>query len=121
MDGIKEPKRLKASSLVETIVGLMVIVLVFGIAMTVYVNVMRNSTSLAELKASQRLEEIAVETKTKKSFFNESFEEGGVKIEKTIGKYQDKEGLFLLELIAKDPTERKLAERKEIISENLND
>lgn len=121
MAGMKVPVRIKASSLIETIVGLMVIVLVFGIAMTVYVNVMKNSTSLAELKASQRLEEIAVETRANKSFFNESFEEEGIKIEKTIGKYQNKEGLILLELLAKDPAERKLAERKEIISEELNE
>jgi len=113
--------KLKASSLFETIVALMVTMLVFGIAMTIYVNVLRNSTSLADFKASLRLEQLAKETKESKRFIDESFEEGNVSIEKRVGKYQNKEGLLLLELEAFDQTKRKLAEHKEILIEELNE
>lgn len=111
-------KRVKASSLLETIVALMVIVLIFGIAMTIYGNVLKNSTSPAELKASQRLKEIAWETKRHKSYFDASYTEEGIEIEKTVSKYQGKEGIILLELKAIAPDSRKLAEYKELISED---
>lgn len=116
MAGIVD-RKLNASSLLETIVALMVVMLVFGIAMTIYVNVMRNSSSLAEVKASLRLDVLAKETKEKKAFFDENFEEEQVDFEKRVTKYQNKEGLLLLELEARDKTNRILAERKEIIVE----
>ena len=107
--------RIKASSLFETIVALMVIVLVFGIAMTMYVNILRTSTSLAELKASQKLEELSKETKMNKSYFDEHSDDQLTKIDKRVSKYQGKEGLLLLELEAFDMSDKRLAERKEII------
>jgi hypothetical protein len=115
MAGVEQKNRIKASSLFETIVALMVIMIVFGIAMTIYVNVMKNSSSLAELKASLRLEEIARETKDGKKYFNESFETEGVQIEKKISVYKGREGIILLEIVAFDPLKKRLADYKEII------
>ncbi len=120
MVGIAD-KKLKASSLLETIVALMVIMIVFGIAMTIYVNVMKNSSSLSEVKASLRLDVLAKESKEKKAFFDEDFEEENIDFEKRVTKYQNKEGLLLLELEARDKTNRILAERKEIIVEEAHE
>jgi len=111
---------LKASSLFETIVGLMITMLVFAIAMTIYVNVIRSSTNIAELKALHRLEELSRETIIKKSFFDENFEEEGVVITKNINSYKGENGLLLLHLQATDPDKRNLAELKKIISEDDN-
>ncbi len=121
MAGVKISHSIKASSLFETIVALMVIMIVFGIAMTIYVNVMRNSTSLSELKASLRLDELARETKEKKSYFDEKFEDESTLIEKKVTKYKDKEGLFLLDLQAFDKTNKRLAERKELLQDETNE
>lgn len=120
MDGMKM-SRIKASSLLETIIALMVIMIVFGIAMTIYVNVMKNSTSLSELKASLKLEELARETKEKKSYFDESFNDESTLIEKKVKKYNDREGLLLLDFQAYDKTNKRLAERKEIILDKTNE
>lgn len=121
MAGIKPTTKVNASSLFETIVALMVIVLVFGIAMTMYVNILRTSSSLAELKAAQRLEALAKETKEKRSYFDEYFEEDAFVIEKRVGKYMDREGVLLLNFEAFDKSKKRLAERKEIIIDNTND
>ena len=110
-----------ASSLFETIVALMVIMIVFGIAMTIYVNVMKNSTSLSELNASLQLDRLARETKEKKSYFDETIENESTVIEKKIKKYNDKGGLLLLDIQAFDKTKKKLAERKEIIRDESNE
>jgi hypothetical protein len=120
MAGIKLSGRINASSLFETIVALMIIVLVFGIAMTIYVNVLRNSSSLAELKASQRLEKIAYETVTEKKYFDETITEEGIVFEKHIAPYNNIQGLLLLELQAYDESKRILASYKSIIEEHTN-
>jgi hypothetical protein len=121
MVGLNFCKKITASSLFETIVALMVIMVVFGIAMTIYVNIIRNSTSLAELKASQRLDEIARDTRDKKSYFDEKFEDEVSVIEKKVSKYQEKEGLLLLQLEVLDKNNTRLAERKEIIRDDTNE
>jgi hypothetical protein len=121
MAGVDVHKKIPAASLFETIVALMIIMIVFGIAMTIYVNVMRNSSSLSELKASQKLEEIARDTKEKKSYFDEKFEDEGTIIEKKVSKYQGKEELLLIDIQAFDKENKRLAERKEIIQDNTNE
>ncbi len=120
MAGLKITTKISASSLFETIIAMMVIMIVFGIAMTIYVNVMKNSTSLAELKASLKLDEIAKDTKANKSYFDEHFEDESTVIEKVVKKYNGQEGLLLLDIQAFDKTNKKLAERKEIIQDDTN-
>ncbi|HVD97208.1 MAG TPA: hypothetical protein VNB90_03315 [Cytophagaceae bacterium] len=120
MDRLILNSALKASSLFETIVGLMITMLVFAIAMTIYVNVIRSSTNIAEMKALHRLEELSRETILKKSFFDENFEEEGVLITKNVGSYKGGNGLLLLHLQATGPDKRNLAELKKIISEDDN-
>ena len=118
---LKIDNKVNASSLFETIVALMVIMIVFGIAMTIYVNVMNNSTSLSELKASLKLDELARETKEKKSYFDETIEDESTLIEKKVKKYNDKEGLLLLDIQAFDKTNKRLADRKEIMQDQSNE
>jgi len=117
MARMKFNHKLPASSLFETIVALTVIMIVFGIALTVFVNIMRTGTSLASFKAAQKLEFIAKETKQNKSYYNETFEEEALVINKRIEKYKDKEGLLVLILEASDKTGNALSIRKEILVE----
>jgi len=112
---IKLNTKIKASSLFETIVALTVIMIVFGIALTVFVNIMRTGNTLSEFKTSQQLEVLAKETKENKSYFNETFEEEGIVITKSIEKYKDSDELIVLIIEATDKTGRKLSSRKEII------
>ena len=115
MAGMKLNDRIKASSLLETIVALLVVMTVFGIAMTIYINVLRNSDSLSTLKAIQTLEQVAAETKTKRSYFDESFRVDEIMVEKSFIQYQHNEDLWLMDLKAIDPLNKTIATRKEIL------
>ena len=112
---------LKATSLIETVVALVMIMSVFSIGMMVYFNVIKSSYSLQQLKASLMLNELSKVTKEKKSFFDEQDSTETLVIYKRISKYENMENLVLLELevLSKDST--KLASRRELVELDENE
>ena len=108
-------RRVKASSLIETIVAMMIVMLVFFVAMSIYVNVLRNSISLSELSAAQQLQTLAQETIKNKSYFNETIDTETLTITKSCGNYGSYSELFLLNIEAQDKSGRIVATRKELI------
>ena len=107
--------QVKASSLIETIVAMMIVMLVFFVATTIYVNVLRNSVSLGVLSAGQQLQTIAEETKKNKSYFSETVELENITIIKTCTSYGSSDQLYLLDLEAEDKSGRVIANHKELI------
>lgn len=106
---------LKASSLVEVIIAMVVITLVFGLTLVIYLNVVRSSSLFPKLKASSLLDQVALQTKTEKRFFEETLETGGYHIHKQVSIYRGNERLLLIRLQATDPEGTVLAERNELI------
>jgi hypothetical protein len=107
--------KLQASSLIETIVSMMIVMLVFFIAMTIYVNILRNSVSLSELSAAQYLQTLVQKTKKDKSYFNETLVEETLTISKNCSPYGSSTELFLIDLEAKDQSGRVVATHRELI------
>ncbi|MDF2456906.1 MAG: hypothetical protein K0R51_2899 [Cytophagaceae bacterium] len=113
--------RLKASSLIETIVAMMIVMLVFFVAMSIYVNVLRNGITLSEISAAQQLQVLAEETVKNKSYFNENLVLETLTITKNCASYNSSTELFLLDLEAKDKSGRTVATRKELILKSSNE
>ena len=72
----KKILRLKADSLLETVVAAVLIVIIFGIAMMIYSNVIRSSLSVKQLQAASLLEEAAAEITNTRSITTGSVRKG---------------------------------------------
>jgi len=64
-------KKIKAATLVETIVALTIILTAFSIALTVFVNILKTERSWDHLNAVLMIKQVSVDTKLKKIYFDE--------------------------------------------------
>jgi len=108
-------KRLESAALLEVLVAITVIVLVFTAATIIFLNVTSSSYTGEKLRAGKALDWMLVETKRKKSFFDEDLKVGELRVEKIVMKYQDANNLLLVELKAFNSNEKLLGERKEVV------
>jgi Tfp pilus assembly protein PilE len=111
-------KKVRASTILEVVIAMVVIILVFGIAMMIYTNVMRMSLSVKKLKAQAILQEtlLIAEQNTKNS--NQTLTVGDFRVEEEVKTYQNDNHLSEIHLTAYDANQQKIAElQKVIISE----
>lgn len=108
-------KKLKATTLIEVLVAMIIILLSFGTGMMIYNNILNSDNGYEKMKSRLILNEIAIETKKEKTFFDEIKEEETFTIHKSIEQYKDKKNLSLLHLKAFNKQGRLIAEKKELI------
>lgn len=112
----RENNKLKGSTLVETLVAMIIVMLAFGIGLLIYLNVIQSSGAQQKLNAQLQMNKIAIETKDKNLFVDEEDTTGTMKIIKTIQPYSaGSDKLKLLKIEAFDGNGKKLAEREELI------
>ena len=109
-------KELQASTLIETIVAMVVLMVCLGIATMIYVNVTGSGTSRQKFHAYTLIHQVAVQSNLQKKYLDEQTEESGITIRKTIEKYGGMEKTLIMKITAIDSKEKILAERKEIIN-----
>ena len=61
---------LKSSTIIETIIALTIILIIFGIATTLFANIMNSTDSIKKIKAKNILESYAYQTVEEKLFFD---------------------------------------------------
>src|SRR5688572_7097098 len=91
-------KRIPGATLIEVIVALVIIMIIFGIAMMIYINVLNSSTSAGVANANLLLKEISEETIVTKRYFDEQINNNELIIVKSVKKYNNLEGLIHLHL-----------------------
>jgi len=109
-------KRIQASTLVESLIAMVVVVISFGIATTVYINVLSSGEEVQKLKSMAILQKIAVEVKQDHLFLDDDLKEGEFVIEKKIVSYNGQKYLFHLKLKAFSKNSKQLAEYNELIT-----
>lgn len=112
---------LPASSILEVVVALVLVMIIFGISMTLLANVSRSGVSLQQFKGTLLLNELYTSTKDGKTFYDEEINEGGNVIHKKVSKYNKMPHLMLLELEIVNPEGRQLAQRKDLILLDTNE
>lgn len=95
-------KRLPAASIVETIVALTIILVLFGISTTVLVQTGMYSPSVQKLRAGQLMNQILVDTKEERRFFDEEINEKDLKARKQVVAYEGKNNLVKVTVIILD-------------------
>jgi len=108
-------KKIRASTLLETIVALMLVMMCFSIGMMIYVNVINSDNNRQKLHVHLLLKGIAFKTKTDNSYLDESIESEMLSIKKKVIKYKDTENLNMLTLKAYDKQGKLLEEYKELL------
>lgn len=94
--------KVRSSTLLEVVVSMVLIVVVFTIAMTIYSNVLRLSLSVRKLRAGAVLSELALRADSGSLASNQSFHQGELRIEQQVGTYQGNTGLQQVSLVAFD-------------------
>jgi hypothetical protein len=111
-------KKLAGSTLVESLVAMVIILISAGISSVIYVNLMESQKSRLKLKANLMLGEIAFISRKENRYFDETIDEKEFVIHKLITKYQTSEGASVMSLRAIDPKGMVLAEYRELILQN---
>jgi Tfp pilus assembly protein PilV len=88
--------KIQAATLIEVIVSLVIIMIFFGIAMMIYINVLNTSISNRQIQADLLLKEVCEETILNRRYFDEKIEKDGFVVYKSIRKYSDMENVIHL-------------------------
>jgi len=114
---IKFRGRLSASSLMEAVIAMVIMVLVFGIAMMIYTNVTRLSLSVRKIRAQAILQEFLYQTAKKSSKDNQHIQVDEFEIEQKVSPFGSGTGLIQIELTAFGENHQQLAQLQQIISD----
>ena len=107
--------KVKASTIVDVIVSMVIIVVVFGIAMIIYANVTRMSLSSQKIKAQAILQKELISTEQTKTFSNKSIDTADLRIEQEVVPFNNDTLLSVIHLTAYDLNQNEVTELKKLI------
>jgi len=102
MAGIKLRHKVQASSIMEVVIAMVVIVTVFGMAMMIFSNVMRSSSSVQKIKAQAILRQAMYTAEKNKENLTKTYNLGDFSIEQKVSAYPGNPDLSVIELKAYD-------------------
>jgi Tfp pilus assembly protein PilE len=110
--------KVKASTILEVVVSMVIIILVFGIAMMIYSNVLRLSLSVKKIKAQAILQEILLREEQVAEHSTQSITVDDLRIEQEVKPYNEDSHLTEIHLTAYDANNQKITELQKVMSNN---
>lgn len=107
--------RVKASTVLEVIVSMVIIIGVFGIAMMIYTNVTRASLSGQKLKAEAVLSEVMKNMDKAELSSDQQSVIDGLSVERSVKSYSENNELLQVDLKAYDHNHQLLAELHQLV------
>jgi hypothetical protein len=107
--------RIRASSLLEVIISMVIILLVFTMAMMISANVMRSSLSVKKINAQAVLHELLGKAEQDKEASTNSFMIDSLRIDQVVKPYNETPALLEIHLIAFDTNQEKVAELQKVV------
>lgn len=101
--------------MIESLIAMVVVMLCFGIATTVYVNVISSGNQLMKLRSELLLKRIALESKRDGLFLDEKITVDEITVQKKVTPYNGSKNLVQLNLQAFSNTEKILSEYNELV------
>lgn len=114
MPGVKIHK-VQAATLMEVLVAITIIMIVITISTMVFLNVTGSSFTGEKLRSVLLMNEVSIETRKNKSYFDEEIKKENILIQKRLDKYTGQSDLLLFHLSAYNESQKFLGERKEIL------
>ena len=107
--------KVKASTILEVLISMIIIILVFGIAMMIYSNVTRLSLSVKKMQAQAVLQEMMINIEHSEENTSQSVVAGDYTIEQSVKSYNDDANLVGVSLTAYDENHQEVAELQKVI------
>lgn len=109
-------QKVSASTLIEVLIAMVTIVIVFGIAMMIYSNVIRSSVSVKKVRAQAVLYDMMQKaTASSGSLPDDSFSFNELHVEQSVKPYHDNPHLVEVDLTAYDDNHQILSTLKQVI------
>src|SRR3954469_7199179 len=108
-------KKLKAATMLESMVAMVITVVCLGIGTMIFVNVLNNDKDRISLKALLMLNNESNRIRTEKKFIDGEEEREGFILKRTFEKYNETGNLLQVTLQLLDANGRLVLERKELI------
>jgi competence protein ComGF len=108
-------KKVKASTMVETIVAMVIIMISMGIGLTLFSNFSRDVNDELRIEAEIKVNSLAVETKLKKTFTDIEIESENLRIQRSILGYDKETRVRELLIEAYSIAGKKACEYKELV------
>jgi Tfp pilus assembly protein PilV len=112
---LRADARVKASTVIEVVVSMVIIIAVFGIAMMIYANITRISLSGQKLKAQAALSQVMKDIDISEQGSNEISVINDLTIERSVKAYAGDNKLLEVDLKAYDKNHLPLAELHQLI------
>lgn len=111
-------KKLRASTLIEVLVAMVIIIVVYSIFLVMILNIKKSFNTTPRIAALLETENILFETKQKFLFINEDYKTENFLIKKTINQYMKCKELRELKFEVFDLNGKLILERQELIKLN---
>jgi|GEM_PF-463191 len=95
-------RRLKASTLIEVIIAMIIIMTVFGIAMHIFFNLESYNGNRQRIRALLLMQSVYNETISEHTYDDNEIELGQLVVEKTVSEQNESGTLLLLEMAVRD-------------------
>ena len=115
MAGSKLKSRVKASSILEVIISMIIIMVVFGISMMIYTNVLSSSLSGKKIRAQALLQETMLEAEHATVNTTQTSTIDDFRIEQDAKPYNDDPDLTVIHLTVYDENQQKVSELQKVI------
>jgi hypothetical protein len=108
-------RKLKAATLLEPVVAMVIVMLCFAGATTLYVKVLNSDKGRLRLHATILLQQVANDARSTNKYIDEDIESESISVKKRLAKYKGNEKLQLFSLKAFDKNSNLLSEYNELI------
>ncbi|MGQ0827042.1 MAG: type IV pilus modification PilV family protein [Bacteroidota bacterium] len=112
---VKLNHKLKASTLVESLIAMVILVVCLGVGTMIYTNVLDSGKQRKRLKALFLINKESMEIKSGKDFLDTEKQIGDWTIKRTVEKFDQAENLYKLELSVIDQNKKTIAVHNELI------
>lgn len=110
-----KPSKISSATMMETMVSMVILLIVFGVAFHIYIQVMSSNYNRLKANALVNTRHHAQETKVLRKFIDEVYIKEGYEIEKSV-EVIDNSSLVRLTFVAQTRTGKVLYEWKEVVN-----
>lgn len=107
--------RVRASTIIEVLISMVIIMVIFGMAMMIYANVIRSSLSVKKVNAEAILNEILTNDEKTNDNSTQVLNIDDFRIEQVVKPYNSDNNLMEIDLVAYDANGQKITELHKVI------
>ena len=113
-------RKIAASTLIEVIVALVILVLCMGLSFTLFTQMYINHNPQTRLQAIQHIQRVAAESLATMDMEDNTWQWGNITLEKRVQDYEPAENLAILELVAFNRKGRKIYVYRRVVPKNTS-